>query len=71
MFFPILTVLALSIITSVVGRPWGAQIFADVTGPKPNPKTTLKFHAHVVVELVNLHPVKIPEGTRINSGIIG
>jgi len=71
MFFPVLTVLALSIITSVVGTPWEALIFADVARPEPHPKTTLKFRAHVVVDLANFRQIKIPEGTRINAGVLG
>ena len=71
MFFPILTVLALSIITSVVGTPWDALVFADVARPEPHPKTTFKFRAHVAVDLANIHRVKIPEGTRVNAGILG
>ena len=71
MFFPILTVLALSIIASVVGTTWDAQIFAEVPLLDPHPKTTFKFGTHVAVDIANFRRVQIPEGTRINAAIIG
>ena len=71
MFFPILTVLALSAIASVTGAPSNTLPSANVARADPHPKTKLKFHSNIVVDLVELRQVTVPEGTRVNVDITG
>jgi hypothetical protein len=71
MFFPILTVLALSIIASVAGAPSDTLASANVARADPQPKTELKFKSYIVADLVELREVKIPEGIRVNVDITG